>query len=167
MSDIPPEWSSYWDHVFHRLNKFHPLPEILVDWALHTVNLASEWVEQQYMAHLAGRPLIPSPPKLDVPTVLACGQLAFLLAEAYWNPIQLDIDMVRYNEALTKRETGMNDAHKKSLLARFPPAERMLLTHPSIVLDSGYRVIIWYIPEALHGYIQWLKKVSQYLLVFM
>ncbi|KAG1784522.1 uncharacterized protein HD556DRAFT_1314999 [Suillus plorans] len=135
MSDIPPEWSSCWDHVFHRLNKFHPLPEIPADWALHTVNLASEWVEQQYMAHLAGRPLIPPPPELDVPTILACSQLAFLLAEAYRNP-------------------SMNDTHERSLLARFPPAERMLLTHPSVVLDSGYRIIIWYIPEALHGYIQ-------------
>ncbi|KAG1901136.1 uncharacterized protein F5891DRAFT_1187832 [Suillus fuscotomentosus] len=154
MSHIPPEWSSYWDHVFHRLNKFHPLPEIPGDWALHTINLASEWVEQQYMAHLAGRPLIPPPPELDVPTILACGQLAFLLAEAYRNPIQLDISMVRYNEALTKRETGMNDVHEESLLARFPPAEKMLLTRPLVVLDSGYRIIIWYVLEALNGYIQ-------------
>lgn len=88
MSDIPPEWSSYWDHVFHRLNKFHPLSKILADWALHTINLVREWVEQQYMAHLAGRPLIPPPPELDVPTVLACSQLAFLLAKAYRNPSQ-------------------------------------------------------------------------------
>jgi hypothetical protein len=62
--------------------------------------------------------------------------------------------MVRYNEALTKRETGMNDVHEESLCARFPPAERMLLTRPSVILDSGHRIIIWYIPEALHGYIQ-------------
>jgi hypothetical protein len=40
------------------------------------------------MAHLAGRSLIPPPPELDVPTILACGQLAFLLAEAYRNPSQ-------------------------------------------------------------------------------
>ncbi|KAG2108200.1 uncharacterized protein F5147DRAFT_652922 [Suillus discolor] len=110
MSDISSEWSSYCDHMFHQLNTFHPLPEI-------------------------SEPLIPPPPKLDIPTIITCAQLVFLLAEAYQNP-------------------SMNNVHKKLLWARFPPAERMLLTRPLIVLDSGYRIIIWYIPEALHGYIQ-------------
>lgn len=42
--------------------------------------------------------------------------------------VQLDINMVHYNEALTKWERGMNDVYKELLLAKFPPTERMLLT---------------------------------------
>lgn len=77
-----------------------------------------------------------------------------LILPDLWDQVQLDIDMVHYNEALTRWETSMNDTHKESLLARFPPAEEMLLTCPSVILDSGYMIIIWYIPEALNGYIQ-------------
>jgi hypothetical protein len=63
--------------------------------------------------------------------------------------VQLDIDIIRYNEALTKRESGLNDAREEALLAKFPPAEPMLLNRPSVVIDSGYRIILWYLPGAL------------------
>lgn len=56
------------------------------DWALHTTHLASEWVEQQFLAHVSGRPLVDPPPGLDMPTLLSCGQLALRMAEAYRHP---------------------------------------------------------------------------------
>ncbi|KAG1901804.1 uncharacterized protein F5891DRAFT_1187281 [Suillus fuscotomentosus] len=104
------------------------------DWALNAVDIASEWVEQQFAAHVAGRPLVPAPPELDPETMLACGQLAFVLAEAYQHPIKLDIDIIRYNQ--------------------FPPAERILLDHPLVVIDAGCRIILWYLPGALNWSLQ-------------
>ncbi|KAG1800083.1 hypothetical protein EV424DRAFT_1352186 [Suillus variegatus] len=83
----------------------HPTSFIPRDWALNAVDIASEWVEQQFAAHVAGRPLIPEPQELDPETILACGHLAFVLTEAYQHPIQLDIDVIWYNEALMKRES--------------------------------------------------------------
>ncbi|KAG2054013.1 hypothetical protein BDR06DRAFT_1008195 [Suillus hirtellus] len=74
-----------------------PTSFIPQDWALNAVNIASKWVEQQFMAHVAGRPLVPAPLELDLETMLACGQLAFVLAEAYQHPIKLDIDIIQYN----------------------------------------------------------------------
>ncbi|KAG1720700.1 hypothetical protein EDB19DRAFT_1835837 [Suillus lakei] len=55
------------------------------------------------------------------------------------NPVKLDIDIIRYNEALTKRESGMNDTQEKALLARFPPPKKLLLNHPSSIAkgESG------------------------------
>ncbi|KAG2085888.1 uncharacterized protein F5147DRAFT_588748 [Suillus discolor] len=61
--------------------------------------------------------------------------------------VQLDIDVIRYNEALTEWESGLNDAREKALLAKFPPVEPMLLDHPLVVIDSGYRIILWYLPD--------------------
>jgi hypothetical protein len=59
------------------------LPVIPEDWALHTTNAASDWVEQQFLAHIAGRPLVDPPAELDPTTILSCGQLALLMAHAY------------------------------------------------------------------------------------
>ncbi|KAG1793250.1 uncharacterized protein HD556DRAFT_1238066 [Suillus plorans] len=39
-------------------------------------------------------------------------------------------------------------------MARFPPAENILLDRPSVVIDSGYRIILWYIPDALTPWVQ-------------
>ncbi|KAG2352874.1 hypothetical protein BDR07DRAFT_1497472 [Suillus spraguei] len=80
------------------------------DWALNTTNRVSEWVEQQFLAHVAGRTLLPPPPGVDMATLLSCGKLALFMAEAYQHPIKLGIDIIRYNEALAKRESEMNDA---------------------------------------------------------
>jgi hypothetical protein len=62
------------------------LPVIPEDWALHTTNAASDWVEQQFLAHIAGRPLVDPPAELDPTTILSCGQLALLMAHAYQHP---------------------------------------------------------------------------------
>ncbi|KAG1725098.1 hypothetical protein EDB19DRAFT_1833906 [Suillus lakei] len=68
--------------------------------------------------------------------------------------VKLDIDIIRHNEALTKQESGMNDAQEKALLARFPPPKKLLLDRPSIVIDSGYQIILWYIPNTLSPWVQ-------------
>ncbi|KAG1894243.1 uncharacterized protein F5891DRAFT_985133 [Suillus fuscotomentosus] len=60
----------------------------------------------------------------------------------------------QYNEALAKQELGMNDAQEDALLVRFPPAENILLDCPSVVIDSRYRIILWYIPDALTLWVQ-------------
>ncbi|KAG1797831.1 uncharacterized protein HD556DRAFT_1440791 [Suillus plorans] len=130
------------------------LPVIPKDWALHATHSAGEWVEQQFLAHVAERLLVDPPPELDVETMLSCGQLALLMAEAYRHTIKLDIDIIRYNEALSKRESGMNDAQEHALLAKFPPSEKIMLRHPAVVLDSGYRIILWYILDALAPWAQ-------------
>ncbi|KAG1798400.1 hypothetical protein EV424DRAFT_1546255 [Suillus variegatus] len=131
------------------------------DWALNVTDIASEWVEQQFAAHIAGRPLVPAPPELDPETVVACGQLASGAGRGLSTPqpivmfvVKLDIDVIRYNEALAKRESGLNDSHEEALLAKFPPAERLVLERPSVVIDAGYRIILWYLPGALNWSVQ-------------
>ncbi|KAG1721900.1 uncharacterized protein EDB91DRAFT_1256305 [Suillus paluster] len=146
--------SSYASHIAFLRNGMNLMPVIPEDWALHATNCASEWVEQQFLAHIAGGSLVDPPPGMDVPTLLSCGQLAWLMAEAYRHLIKLDIDVIRYNEALAKRESGMKDAREEELLARFPPPEKMLLDWPSVVIDSGHSIILWYIPNALSPWVQ-------------
>ncbi|KAG2335336.1 hypothetical protein BDR05DRAFT_1006925 [Suillus weaverae] len=101
--------------------------ELLVisgDWALNVTNLASEGVEQQFLAHIADKPLVEPPSELDV--------------VGSWNPVKLDIDIMQYNEALAKQELGMNNAQQQALLTRFSPIKKILLVWPSIVIESGY-----------------------------
>lgn len=86
MSNPFPEWSSYADHLSFVRSGMRTLPVIPEDWALHTTNVASEWVEQQFLAHIGGRPLVDPPPELDAITILSCGQLALLMAYAYEHP---------------------------------------------------------------------------------
>jgi hypothetical protein len=62
------------------------LPVIPADWALRTTNVGSEWVEQQFLAHIADRPLVEPPPELDAVALLSCGQLALLMVRAYQHP---------------------------------------------------------------------------------
>ncbi|KAG2061004.1 hypothetical protein BDR06DRAFT_966812 [Suillus hirtellus] len=144
----------YWESYHEQLGALdlacHPTSFIPRDWALNVADIASEWVEQQFAAHIAGRPLVPVLPELDPETTVACGQLASMLAEAYQHPVKLDIDVIRYNKALAKQELGLNDSHEEALLVKFPPAERLVLEHPSVVTDVGYQIILWYLPGALN-----------------
>ncbi|KAG2030970.1 hypothetical protein BDR03DRAFT_877154 [Suillus americanus] len=57
--------------------------------------------------------------------------------------------MVRYNEALDKDESGQSETREENLFNRFPPEEERFLTTPSVVIDSGGRIIVWYLPGAL------------------
>jgi hypothetical protein len=57
--------------------------------------------------------------------------------------------MVRYNDALDKDESGRSETREENLFNRFPPEEECFLTTPSVVIDSGGRIILWYLPGAL------------------
>jgi len=57
--------------------------------------------------------------------------------------------MVRYNDALDKDESGQSETREENLFNRFPPEEERFLTTPSVVIDSGGRIIVWYLPGAL------------------
>ncbi|KAG1758106.1 hypothetical protein EDD22DRAFT_957200 [Suillus occidentalis] len=150
-SQLEEYWESYHEHPGALDLLCHPTSQ---DWALNVTDIASAWVEQQFAAHVAGKPLVPAPVALDPEMMIACGQLASVLAEAYQHPIKLDINVIRYNEALTKRESRLNDAREDELLAKFPPTERMFLDHPSVVIDSGYQIILWYLPATLNWSMQ-------------
>ncbi|KAG2341409.1 hypothetical protein BDR05DRAFT_1001790 [Suillus weaverae] len=129
MSHITPEFLSYASHAAFLRNSISQLPVIPEDWALQTTNVASEWVKQQFLAHIADRPLVQPPPELDTTTLLSSGQLALHMAYAYQHL-------------------------KEALLTKFPPTEKIVLNHPSVVIDSGYRIIIWYVPDGLSPWVQ-------------
>ncbi|KAG1843424.1 hypothetical protein C8R48DRAFT_678765 [Suillus tomentosus] len=128
---------------------------ILTDWALHTTCIAGDFVHQLFAFHVGRRQQSVLPPlTLDVPTMLACQQLARVLADAYLHPIHLDLDMIRYNEALNKRSTGRITKHEEALSKKFPHSSQKLLDTPSVLVDSGGRIILWYLPEAISLWIQ-------------
>ncbi|KAG1784992.1 uncharacterized protein HD556DRAFT_1451154 [Suillus plorans] len=81
---------------------------------------------------------------LDVNTCIALEYLANVLAIAYSNP-------VRYNESLDKYKSCRNEKQEQSLLERFPPEEHLILAKPSIIIDSGGRIIVWYLSGAMTG----------------
>lgn len=74
--------------------------------------------------------------------------------------------MVRYNESLDKFESGRNEKREASLLKKFPPEHYMLLTDPAVILDSGGRIIVWYLPGAMSNMIMvgplWLSFHRQF-----
>jgi hypothetical protein len=86
MSHAAPECFAYPSHIAFFSNRITELPIIPSDWALNITNIASEWVEQQFLAHIADRPLVEPPAKLDAVTLLSCGQLALRMADAYKHP---------------------------------------------------------------------------------
>ncbi|KAG1776154.1 hypothetical protein EV702DRAFT_1046320 [Suillus placidus] len=98
-------------------------------------------------------PVIPEDWALQT-TNVASEWLALCMAYAYQHPIKLDIDIIRYNEALAKRDSRMNDAQEDALLTKFPPTKKIMLSCPSVVIDSGYRIIIWYVPDGLSPWVQ-------------
>lgn len=67
--------------------------------------------------------------------------------------VHLKIDMVRYNESLEKYESGRSEKREQTLLDKFPPAEQVVLRTPSVIIDSGGRIIVWYLPGAMTGMI--------------
>ncbi|KAG1767880.1 hypothetical protein EV702DRAFT_1050213 [Suillus placidus] len=77
------------------------------------------------------------PLTLDVPTMLACQQLARVLADAYSNPIQLDLDMIWYNEALDKCSNGRIAKHEEALLQKLPHGSERLLEKPSAEMEEA------------------------------
>ncbi|KAG1837248.1 hypothetical protein C8R48DRAFT_680353 [Suillus tomentosus] len=131
------------------------MTSVPTDMALHTTCIAGDFVHQLFACHVGVRlesvlPLL----ALDVPTMLACRQLARALADAYLHPIELNLDMIRYNEALNKRSTGRLTKHEEALLQKFPHGPQILLDKPSVLVDSGGRIILWYLPDAISLWIQ-------------
>lgn len=63
------------------------MTSVPANWALHTTCIASDFVQQLFDHNVAGdqRSILP-PLEIDVPTMLACQQLARVLADAYANP---------------------------------------------------------------------------------
>ncbi|KAG1854633.1 hypothetical protein F4604DRAFT_1932697 [Suillus subluteus] len=53
---------------------------------------------------------------------------------------------------LTSWQMGALD--NPGLLTKFPPAENIFLDTPLVVMDSGFRVILWYIPDGLSPWVQ-------------
>ncbi|KAG2029646.1 hypothetical protein BDR03DRAFT_1018115 [Suillus americanus] len=123
---------------------------IPIDWALYQTYLAGELVHEIFMATILHR-LVRDMDLglLDIDTCIALEQLANVMATAYSNAVCLKIDMVRYNDALDKDESGRNETREENLFNRFPPEEERFLTTPSVVIDSGGRIIVWYLPGAL------------------
>ncbi|KAG2029497.1 hypothetical protein BDR03DRAFT_987710 [Suillus americanus] len=150
MSDVSPEFLSYVNHMAFLRNGMSHLPIILKDWAMHTTNLASEWVEQQFLAHIAGRPLVQPPPELDTHDIALLRATRFAHDRcipksgrvhpefSHGRPFKLDINVIQEDD----------------LLAKFPPTKKILLDHPSMVINSGYRIIMWYIPDGLSPWVQ-------------
>lgn len=68
--------------------------------------------------------------------------------------VHLGVDMIRYNEALDKNESGLNDSREQSLLKKFPPSERLFLDSPAVIIDAGGRIIVWYLPGAITDFIE-------------
>jgi hypothetical protein len=75
----------------------------------------------------------------------------FLIGRHY--PVHLEIDLIRYNEALGKNESGQNERQESSLLERFPPVD-MHVDQPSVFMDAGGRVVMWYLPGAISDLIR-------------
>jgi hypothetical protein len=160
-----------------------PTTTIPHDWALHNTDFASQLVYDLFLSHVQPRSAFPvphtDPNKIDVVTFLACCNLARVLAAAYLNPsehpnskyqswsspdpslyeVRLDIDIIRYNEALDKNESGLNENREQSLLKKFPPSELFFLNSPAVILDAGGRTIVWYLPGAITDLIQVLWSI--------
>ncbi|KIK35878.1 hypothetical protein CY34DRAFT_95379 [Suillus luteus UH-Slu-Lm8-n1] len=56
--------------------------------------------------------------------------------------VQLNIDMVRYNDTLNKDESSGNEKREEIVFNRFPPEEEYFLTAPSVVIDFGGRIMV-------------------------
>ncbi|KAG1797474.1 uncharacterized protein HD556DRAFT_1441035 [Suillus plorans] len=118
---------------------------IPLDWALYQTYLAGELVHEIFTSKILHRPVKDMDlGLLDIDTCIALEQLANVMAAAYSNA-----DMVRYNDALDKDESGRSEKREEILFNKFPPEEEHFLTTPSVVIDSGGRIIVWYLPGAL------------------
>ncbi|KAG1717903.1 uncharacterized protein EDB91DRAFT_1090489 [Suillus paluster] len=118
---------------------------IPLDWALYQTYLAGELVHEIFMSTIHQRPAKNmNLGLLDIDTCIALEHLANVMASAYSNA-----DMVRYNDALDKDESGRSAKREQTLFDRFPPEQEHFLTTPAVIVDSGGRIIVWYLPGAM------------------
>ncbi|KAG0694592.1 hypothetical protein DFH29DRAFT_880622 [Suillus ampliporus] len=54
----------------------------------------------------------------------------------------------------TNGSTGMITKHEEALLHKFPYRSKQSLDKPSVLVDSGGRIILWYLPDAISPWIQ-------------
>ncbi|KAG1782100.1 hypothetical protein EV702DRAFT_1021374 [Suillus placidus] len=86
--------------------------------------------------------------------LMACSKLASTLADAYRNPVTINLDVARYAEVLQMMEKGINPARKDSLLAWYPPDTQIHLDWPAVVCDKFGIIVFWYLPGAIDLAIQ-------------
>ncbi|KAG2367060.1 hypothetical protein BDR07DRAFT_1479622 [Suillus spraguei] len=125
--------------------------KIWCTWALAITYEAGEYTKQKFNAEkTGGEPVIPSP-NLDTDLVMACDRLADVLIKAYKNPIKMQIDIARYSELISPKNTGHNDEKEEKLLERCPPDHEgtKLVDKPATILDALGTIIAWYLPDAL------------------
>ena len=67
--------------------------------------------------------------------------------------VQMNIDMVRYSEILSLKESGLDDEREQRMLQRFPPGHEgiMRLNAPATVLDISGKIIVWFLPDVVNG----------------
>ncbi|KAG1804571.1 hypothetical protein EV424DRAFT_1544600 [Suillus variegatus] len=129
----------------------NPIP---ADWALATTHIASDYVCRQFCANIGVSPKVLPPPELDVVLLMACSTLARTLADAYCNPVTINLDMVRYLEVLQMQERGLKPGRKEFLLARYLPDRDIILEHLAVVVDKFGLIVLWYLPGAIDEVIQ-------------
>ncbi|KAG2103726.1 uncharacterized protein F5147DRAFT_775850 [Suillus discolor] len=132
----------------------HIMNPIPADWALATTHIASEYVCRQFCANIGVLPKVLPPPELNVVLLMACSTLTRTLADAYCNPVTINLDMVRYSEALQMQEKGLKPGREEFLLARYPPDCEIILERPAVVLDKFGLIVLWYLPGAIDDAIQ-------------
>ncbi|KAG1776278.1 hypothetical protein EV702DRAFT_1279304 [Suillus placidus] len=86
--------------------------------------------------------------------LMACSKLASTLADAYRNPVTINLDVARYAEVLQMMEKGINPAREDSLLAWYPPDTQIHLDRPAVVCDKFGIIVFWYLPGAIDLAIQ-------------
>ncbi|KAG2131000.1 uncharacterized protein EDB93DRAFT_1255661 [Suillus bovinus] len=124
------------------------------DWALATTHIASEYVSCQFLALISRWPNAIPPLELDFVMLMACSKLANTLADAYRNPVTINLDIVRYADVLHMMEKGINPACEDRLLARYPPDNQIHLDRPTVVCDKFGIIVFWYLPGAIDLAIQ-------------
>ncbi|KAG1743909.1 hypothetical protein EDB19DRAFT_1906989 [Suillus lakei] len=81
--------------------------------------------------------------------LMACSKLASTLANAYRNPVTINLDVARYADVLHMMEKGINPACEDSLLAWYPPEAQIHLDRPTVVCDKFSIIIFWYLLGAI------------------
>ncbi|KAG1721478.1 uncharacterized protein EDB91DRAFT_1088443 [Suillus paluster] len=106
-----------------------------ISWALTVAHEASEYTEQKFNADKTGGELVIPSPHLDTDLVMA----------SYHNPIQMQINIVRYSKLISLKDTGHNEEREKELLDRSPPGHdgTMFIDIPTTVLDITGAILVW------------------------
>lgn len=167
MSHVYPEWCAYPSHITFFGNHITELPVIPVDWALNITRSVNGLSSNSLLIYQTDHwwSLLLSlmwPPCCLVGSWLCVWWiyintqvsvfghlLQYVVGSCLWNLVKLDINIVQYNETLSKQELEMNDAQEEALLTRFPPPKKILLVCSLVVIDSGYWIILWYLLDAI------------------